>query len=162
MDAANDPRALRTALGHYATGVSIVTCVDVDGTAVGLTANSFAGLSLEPPLVLWSLRQQSPSLAAFQAARHFAVNVLSESQVHLSRRFASPAVDKFGEGLWSGGVGGVAVLAGATAVFECETASHQPAGDHVLFIGRVLRFHDALLPPLVFQAGHYRVLGEML
>jgi flavin reductase (DIM6/NTAB) family NADH-FMN oxidoreductase RutF len=162
MDAASDSRALRTALGRYATGVTIVTCVDGDGAPVGLTANSFAALSLDPPLVLWSLRQQSPSLAAFQAARHFAVNVLAESQVQLSRRFASPALDKFAQGGWSAGVGGVAVLAGAAALFECEVASHQVAGDHVLFIGRVLSFHEAALPPLVFQAGHYRMLGEVL
>jgi 3-hydroxy-9,10-secoandrosta-1,3,5(10)-triene-9,17-dione monooxygenase reductase component len=161
MDKANDSRALRTALGRYATGVSIVTCVDGNGAAVGLTVNSFAALSLDPPLVLWSLRQQSPSLAAFQAARHFVVNVLTASQVHLSRRFSSPARHRFSEGLWSRGAGG-ALLAGAAAVFECETASHQAAGDHVLFIGRVLRFSEAPLPPLVFQAGHYRVLGEML
>ena len=98
-----DTRQLRQALGRFATGVTIVTCVDVSGTRVGLTANSFNALSLDPPLVLWSLRQASPSVAAFRGATHFAVNVLAESQAELSRRFASPVADKFAEGVWSAG-----------------------------------------------------------
>ena len=162
MDAAGHTRALRTALGRFATGVTIVTCVDGNGAAVGLTANSFAALSLEPPLVLWALRCESPSLAAFRAAKHFAVNVLAESQASLSRRFASPSVDKFAEGEWSVGLGGAAVLAGVAALFECEMVSQQPAGDHVLYIGRVVRFRATTTPPLVFQAGHYRALGKLL
>lgn len=160
--AAPNPRALRTALGRYTTGVTIVTCRDGAGGPVGLTANSFASLSLEPPLVLWSLRTVSPSLPAFVAARRFAVNVLAEAQVDLARRFAAPAADKFDEGAWSDGVHGVPLLAGCAALFECETVSHQTAGDHELFIGRVLRFDEAPLPPLLFQAGHYRLLGEVL
>lgn len=158
----SDTRALRVALGRYATGVTIVSCVDESGQRIGLTANSFAALSLTPALVLWSLRVQSPSLPAFQACGHFVVNVLAESQVDLSRRFAAPGEHKFNEGVWSAGLGQAPVLAGAAAVFECETVSHQVAGDHVLFIGRVVRFEQAALPPLVFQAGHYRMLGEVL
>jgi flavin reductase (DIM6/NTAB) family NADH-FMN oxidoreductase RutF len=157
-----DARSLRQALGRFATGVTIVTCRDEQGRAVGLTANSFSSLSLEPALVLWSLRRSSPSLAAFSAARHFAVNVLAEAQVDVSRHFASTPPDRFSEGLWSAGVGDVPVLAGTAAVFECETVSQQDAGDHVLFIGRVLRFAEAPLPPLLFQSGHYRLLGEIL
>jgi 3-hydroxy-9,10-secoandrosta-1,3,5(10)-triene-9,17-dione monooxygenase reductase component len=156
------PRALRNALGRFTTGVAIVTCLDADGAATGLTANSFSSLSLDPPLVLWSLRSPSSQLAAFSQARHFAVNVLAEAQVELSRRFASAAPDRFAEGAWTPGIGGAPVLSGCAAVFECETASQQPAGDHVLFIGRVLAVMEAPLPPLVFQAGHYRLLGEVL
>lgn len=157
-----EPRALRGVLGRFATGVTIVTCVDAAGERIGLTANSFSALSLDPPLVLWSLRQASPSLTAFRAARHFAVNILAESQVDLSRRFASPVADKFAEGLWSAGAGGAPVLAGAAAVLECERTAQQEAGDHVLFIGRVLRLADAALPPLVFHGGRYHLLGEIL
>lgn len=153
---------LRAALGRFATGVTIVTCLDARGAPIGLTANSFTALSLDPPLVLWSLRRSSPSLPSFQAARCFAVNVLAESQVELSRRFALPVADKFDEGLWSAGQDGVPVLAGCTANFECETVSHQPAGDHVLFIGRILRLAEAPLPPLLFHAGRYHLLGEIL
>jgi flavin reductase (DIM6/NTAB) family NADH-FMN oxidoreductase RutF len=157
-----DSRHLRTALGRFTTGVTIVTCVADDGSFVGLTANSFSALSLAPPLVLWSLRVASPSLAAFMAAPRFAVNVLAEAQVDLSRRFASRAEDRFAEGAWALGEHGSPVLAGCAAVFECEMATQQQAGDHRLFIGRVLGCTESALPPLVFQSGHYHLLGEVL
>lgn len=157
-----EPRALRHALGRFATGVTIVACEDAAGARVGLTCNSFNALSLDPPLVLWSLREASPNLAAFAAAPRFAVNVLSEAQVDLSRRFAAPVDDRFAEGLWALGEQGAPVLAGCAAVFECETVSQQTAGDHRLFIGRVLAFAESSLPPLVFQGGHYHLLGEIL
>ncbi|MFY9513233.1 MAG: flavin reductase family protein [Rubrivivax sp.] len=162
MAASVDTRELRNALGRFTTGVTIVSCLGADGQSVGLTANSFQSLSLQPALVLWSLRAHSPSLAAFQAATHFAVNVLGEAQVDLSRRFASAGDDKFAEGAWAPGVHGAPVLAGCPAVFECALQSHQPAGDHVLFIGQVLGFSAAAIPPLLFQAGHYHLLGEVL
>ena len=156
-------QALRAALGRFATGVTIITCLDGRGEAVGLTANSFASLSLDPPLVLWSLRKASGSRPAFEAARHFAINVLAETQVDLSRRFASAAVpDKFAEGAWAPGLGGVPVLAGCAAVFECQAEACHDIGDHLLFIGRVLRLADLAVPPLLFQGGHYRRVGEVL
>lgn len=158
----SDTLALRAALGRFATGVTIVSCVDELGGFVGLTANSFNSLSLAPPLVLWSLRESSPSLAAFRRAPRFAVNVLGEAQVDLSRRFASRIGDKFAEGAWALGEYGAPVLAGCAAVFQCELHSHQAIGDHVLFIGRVLAFDESTLPPLVFQGGHYHLLGEVL
>ena len=153
---------LRAALGRFATGVTIVTCVDAQGAPIGLTANSFNSLSLAPPLVLWSLRESSPSLGAFKAARYFAVNVLAETQVDLSRRFASQVTDKFAEGAWAQGLGGAPVLAGCAAVFECEMQAQHVAGDHQLFIGSVLRLADLAVAPLLFQGGHYRMLGEVL
>ena len=156
------PLALRSALGHFATGVTIITCLDADGLPSGLTANSFSALSLDPPLVLWSLRNASNCLPAFAQARHFAVNVLAETQVELSRRFASTLDDKFADGGWARGVGGVPVLSGSASVFECVVDSQQQAGDHVLFIGRVLRLSELAVTPLLFQGGHYRMLGEVL
>lgn len=157
------PQALRTALGRFATGVAIITCVDGAGQRIGLTANSFSALSLDPPLVLWSLRRSSLSLPAFAAAAHFAVNVLAESQVELSRRFASSQVaDKFAQGHWAEGVGGAPVLAGSAAVFECATERELDGGDHALFVGRVLRISDVGVAPLLFQGGHYHMLGEVL
>ena len=155
-------QAMRSALGRFATGVTIITCCDTAGERVGLTANSFAALSLAPPLVLWSLRRSSPSLAAFDSARHFAVNVLAETQVELSRRFASPQPGRFDEGSWTQSLGGAPVLAGCAAVFECERVATHDGGDHLLFIGRVLRLVDLAVAPLVFQGGHYRLLGEVL
>lgn len=158
-----ESRHLRNALGRYATGVTIIACADAAGDFVGLTANSFSALSLDPPLVLWSLRDPSPALAAFLTAPHFAVNVLAEAQVELSRRFATVApAERFTEGAWSLGGHGAPVLAGCVAVFECETVSQQVAGDHRLFIGRVLACGETALPPLVFQAGDYRRLGGIL
>lgn len=157
-----DSRVLRAALGAFATGVTIVTCRGTDGQAVGLTVNSFNALSLDPPLVLWSLRLASPSLAAFDAARHFAINVLGEGQVDVSRRFASAVMHKFEDGLWHDGPHRLPVLAGCAAVFECERHSLQTAGDHRLYIGRVLRLQTQPVPPLVYHGGHYHLLGEIL
>ena len=161
-DDAVTPQRLRDALGRFTTGVTIITCLDGQGQRTGLTANSFNALSLDPPLVLWSLRRQSEQLAAFAAAGHFSVNVLSQRQLALSRRFASRRDDKFDEGDWSAGAGGVPVLSGCAAVFECQTELQQEAGDHVLFVGRVLVLTQAPLPPLVYQAGHYHALGDKL
>lgn len=154
--------ALRAALGRFTTGVTIITCIDGNGERVGLTANSFTSLSLDPPLVLWSLQRASTTLDAFRATTHFVVNVLAESQVDLSRRFASSAPDKFADGAWSPGIGGAPVLSGCAAVFECGHHALHDGGDHVLFIGRVLRASEANIAPLVYQAGHYRLLGEIL
>jgi 3-hydroxy-9,10-secoandrosta-1,3,5(10)-triene-9,17-dione monooxygenase reductase component len=112
--------------------------------------------------VLWSLRRESPNLEAFEAASHFVVNVLAESQVDLSRRFAAPVDDRFAEGSWSSGAGGAPVLAGCAAVFECQTQARLDGGDHRLYIGRVLRLADLSVAPLLFHSGHYRMLGEIL
>jgi flavin reductase (DIM6/NTAB) family NADH-FMN oxidoreductase RutF len=156
------PRALRNALGRFATGVAIITCLDASGAPVGLTCNSFSALSLDPPLVLWSLRSISSQRAAFSQAQHFVVNVLGEAQVELSRRFAGNVDDRFDGCAWTAGSSGAPVFSGCAAVFECESVSQQTAGDHQLFIGRVLALMEAPVPPLVFQAGHYHLLGEVL
>ena len=161
-DVDSEARRLRLALGRFATGVTIVTCLDRDGQRVGLTANSFNALSLEPPLVLWSLRLKSPSLQAFASAPHFAVNVLSREQLELSRRFSRSGSDKFALGDWSAGEGGAPVLGGSVAHFECGLHAVQEAGDHMLFIGRVLRAQEHARAPLVFHGGGYRALGEAL
>ena len=152
---------LRRALGRFVTGVTIVTCRDEHGEPVGLTANSFNALSLDPPLVLWSLRQASSTISAFTNASHFAINVLSVDQVDLSRRFARPSSAKFDAGEWTDGQGGAPLLAGCVAVFECRRHSHHAAGDHVLFIGEVERLGGTAATPLVYHAGHYRALADL-
>lgn len=154
--------ALRSALGRFATGVTVATCTDGHGLPVGLTVNSFCGLSLDPPLVQWSLRQESPSLPAFQGAEHFAINVLTEQQVELSRRFASAsaAAKRFEAGRWSLGRHGAPVLAGALAVFECRRTRSERHGDHVLLIGEVLHHSAHPGAPLLFHASRYRRLGD--
>lgn len=156
------PPQLRAALGRFATGITVVTCCDVQGVWVGLTVNSFTALSLQPPLVLWSLRHASASLDAFVASPRFAVNVLAANQSAVSHRFAAPEGDKFFADAWRLGAHGAPVLRECAAVFECETVSHQAAGDHELFIGRVLACSQAELPPLLYHAGHYHRLGSRL
>ena len=154
--------ALRSALGRFATGVTLATCCDAGGAAVGLTVNSFGALSLNPPLVQWSLRCESPSLPAFEAAEHFAINVLAEGHVELSRRFAAPAARRFDHGRWHRGHTGCPVLAGALAIFECLRRSAQRHGDHVLFIGEVLHHTAHAGAPLLFHTSRYRRLGDPL
>jgi 4-hydroxyphenylacetate 3-hydroxylase, reductase component len=157
-----DPRALRNTLGQFATGVTVITTVGPDGAFVGLTANSFSALSLDPPLILWSLRRASPSLAAFEAEDRFVINVLSEAQVDISRRFASPVPDKFDGVPHAESADGMPLLHGAAAWFECRTVTRQQAGDHMLFIAQVERFASADLTPLIFHAGGYFALGSRL
>lgn len=159
---ATDATALRHAFGRFATGVTVVTTVDAQGEPVGLTVNSFSSLSLDPPLLLWSLRRASPSLQAFCAAPRFAVNVLAESHLEVSRTFAARVSHKFDGGPWERDVDGLPLLKGAAARFVCATQSHQDAGDHVLFIGRVLQISETHEPPLLFQGGRYRRLGNVL
>ena len=157
-----DVKQLRGALGRFATGITVVTCRDAAGQRVGLTVNSFNALSLDPPLILWSLRNASPSVAAFEQARHFAVNVLGQAQMPVSQSFASPVPDRFAVGDWAEGEGGAPVLRDALACFECALESVQPTGDHRLFIGRVLAARQAEGEPLIYHAGCYRALGDVL
>lgn len=156
-----EPRALRRALGSYPTGVTIMTTLRADGTPVGLTVNSFASVSLEPPLVLWSLAAHSPSLGAFRAAPHFCVNLLAADQTELCGRFAKPIPDKF-EGVgWAPGLHGVPVLEGCVANFECSTAFSNWGGDHVILVGRVERFEALDVPVLMFHRGRLGPAPEL-
>lgn len=160
--AAPDSRALRSALGQFATGVTVVTTRAPGGAFVGLTVNSFSALSLEPPLILWSLRCSSPSLPVFETVDRFVVNVLAEAQVEVSRRFASPQADKFEGAPHAENAWGLPLLHGASAWFECRTVSRQIAGDHCLFIAEVERFTLSDAAPLLFHAGGYFALGSRL
>lgn len=150
-----DTTTFRRALGRFVTGVTVVTTRDADGRPVGLTANSFSSVSLDPPLVLWSLSRRSANLAVFEAAGHFAVNVLAADQTALSERFARPSHDRFAGVDWTEGVGGAPVVAGCAATFECRTESRHEGGDHVIFLGRVERFDHAERVPLAFHGGRY-------
>ena len=120
-----------------------------------MTANSFAAVSLAPPLVLWSLRSSARSLPGFLASSCFAINVLSKEQAHISRHFATPQVDKFGGVDFGLGVDGCPIFDRSLAIFECRTENGQEAGDHVILIGRVMRAHYCDGMPLVFASGHY-------
>ena len=152
-----DPRDLRRALGQYATGVTVVTCRGQDGRRVGMTANSFSSVSLDPPLVLWCPGKGAPSLPDFTAASHFAVNVLAANQHHLSRQFATPTDDKFAGVAVADGLGGVPVIDGVVASLQCRTVGQHDAGDHVIVIGEVERYDAPGGEPLVFHSGYYHV-----
>lgn len=151
----NDSRSFRSALGQFATGVAVVTTATAEGW-VGLTVNSFASVSLEPPMILWSLRTQSYSHPSFAECEFFAVNVLAESQEDLSRKFAMARPDKFDGVDIEEGVGGIPLLRGASAIFQCRRQANYSGGDHTIFLGQVERFsHDEQLTPLVFCKGGY-------
>lgn len=155
LDGKHDARHLRNALGRFPTGVTVVTTRGPTGRLEGLTVNSFAALSLEPALVLWSLNHSSPSVPGFRGAAYFAVNVLRAAQVDYSHRFAVRRDDKF-EGIeFDDGLGGAPLLRDMLATFECETASIAENGDHLLFIGRVRRIAYGDGDPLIFNAGKY-------
>lgn len=150
------PREFRSALGMFATGVTIVTTRATDGQPVGLTANSFNSVSLEPPLVLWSLSRAAASLATFREGSHYAINVLAADQKELAERFAARGTDR-----WSGvdtlaGTGGVPLIAGAAATFECFNRSRYEEGDHVIFVGEVERctWREGA-SPLLFHGGRF-------
>lgn len=154
-DLAFDARDLRRAFGRFATGVTVVTFRLADGRRVGLTANSFASVSLDPPLVSWNYRRTSPHLDAVMACHHFVVHVLSADQVDLSQRMARPADDKFAGLPLQDGLGGTPRIAGSLATFECELWRTLEAGDHVIFIGRVVRYEHTDGEPLMFVNGRY-------
>ncbi|WP_033290687.1 flavin reductase [Amycolatopsis jejuensis] len=159
QDGRFDRREFRTALGQYATGVAVVTARGADGRKVGMTANSFTSVSMDPPMVLWCPGKNAPSLPAFSEATHFAVNVLAADQEHLSRQFSTPSADKFAELELTDGTGGAPVLPGAVARFECRTVRCVDAGDHVVFLGEVENFCAPGGVPLVFHGGLLRALA---
>lgn len=152
-----DPRDLRRAFGQYATGVTVVTARGADGHRIGLTANSFTSVSIDPPLVLWCPSKATPSLTALTEASHFAVNILASDQHDLSRQFATPSDDKFAGVSVTEGLHGVPLIDGAVASFECRTVQFVEAGDHVICLGEVERYEVAGGEPLVFHAGGYQV-----
>jgi 3-hydroxy-9,10-secoandrosta-1,3,5(10)-triene-9,17-dione monooxygenase reductase component len=155
-----DALEFRTALGAFATGVTLVTTRNAAGEPVGLTANSFNSVSLQPPLVLWSLARNSNNLAAFSQAQHWAVHILASDQEALSKRFATRGVQKF-EGLEiDSGVGEVPLLRGCTARFQCRTAFQYDGGDHIIFVGEVRAFDHFTSPPLLFHGGRYAMALE--
>ncbi len=152
-----DRRDFRRALGQFATGVTVVTTCAPDGRRVGITVNSFASVSLDPPLVLWSIARQATNFEEFISATHFAVNVLEAGQHHLSRRFSTPMADKFAGVDCEHGPCGLPLLQGASARFICRTVQQYDGGDHVILLGEVEAYSWAEAEPLVFHSGRYRV-----
>lgn len=155
LDGPHDGRQLRLALSRFVTGVTVITTRTDQGIRLGLTANSFSALSLDPALVLWSMVKRSGTLADFVAAGRFAVNVLTLDQADVSHHFATAQGDRFCRHEFEEGLGGLPLLGGALASFECQTQCTMDGGDHLLFIGRVQRIRWGDGAPLVFSAGRY-------
>lgn len=150
-----DAGDFRKVLGQFATGVTIITAVD-DGEPVGVAANSFTSVSIDPPLVLFSIARTSSTWPRIERARKFAVNILGEHQEELSMLFASKGADRFSSVEWHLGVGGSPVLHGCLAYLDCSFWAEYDGGDHIIVVGQVLDLgvtHDA--GPLVFFQGRY-------
>jgi flavin reductase (DIM6/NTAB) family NADH-FMN oxidoreductase RutF len=151
-----DTAAFRSALGTFATGVTIVTARSADGTLVGLTASSFNSVSLTPPLVLWSLSQNSASMAVMRTASHYAINILSAEQQALALTFASKNADRWAGVSFELGRSGAPLLHGAVASFECFNRSRYTEGDHVIFVGEVEHCrHQSGAAPLLYHGGKF-------
>lgn len=156
---AESPAIFRRCLGQFATGVAIVAARN-EGASFAMTINSFSALSLDPPLVLWSIRRESAKLDAFRHAGSFSVSVLSTAQEGVSACFAKTGAPPMTDAQWSIGQTKTPLLRGAIAHFECQTERTEEAGDHVIFIGRVQRCERFQGDPLIFTQGRYVVAPE--
>jgi flavin reductase (DIM6/NTAB) family NADH-FMN oxidoreductase RutF len=155
----HDPRTLRDALGCFATGVTVVTCVNDDGEPAGITVNSFTSVSLDPPLLLVCLHKQAASAKALISAPNFAINVLQTGQQPASITFSTRVQDRFGHMPWSSGEAGAPILKDSLCVFECDNHAVHDGGDHHILVGKVAKASfDASLDPLLFFRGSYRRL----
>lgn len=154
-----DPKALRNAFGAFATGVTVITTRQPDGTPRGFTANSFTSVSLDPPLLLVCLAKTAHSADTFAAAPHFAVNILAEDQKAVSGLFASRTPDKFALCAWTPGPTGTPLIDGSLAQFTCANHQLVDAGDHLILIGRITHFATAEGQPLGYFRGNYFSVG---
>ena len=145
----------RHALAQFATGVTVVTTRTADGAPTGLTVNSFNSVSLEPPLILWSLSLNAGALPAFRDCSHYAINVLSADQLDLAKRFAARGVDRFAGSPWHAGPRDLPVINGSVATLIVNSRNQHLEGDHVIFVGEVTEFDVPGGAPLVFHDGRY-------
>ncbi len=153
-----DSQELRRCLGAFVTGVTVITALDEQGRAHGMTANSFNSVSLDPPIIVWSIRTQARSFDVYSRAKRFVVNILSEDQIDISNRFARSGADRFDGVATTPGIGGVPLIDACAAHLECRTEATYPGGDHLLFLGRVERIVGTARRPLAFGAGKYMVV----
>lgn len=151
-----DARKFRNALGNFATGICVVTTARCDALPIGMTINSFASVSLEPPLVLWSIQNSSDCLRAFTESDRFAINVLASDQENLSQQYAMRGGHELTPAHYSLGRTGSPVLKGALNTFECKVWARYPGGDHQIIVGEVLELKSRPTGrPLVFHQGKY-------
>lgn len=147
--------SLRAALGRFATGVTVISAQTPDGHVHCMTVNSFASLSLDPALILWTLRTGSARYEMFSKTKAFSVSVLAETQIDISRKHAKPPADGFSARNWSAFLGGCPIIEGASAHFVCKGHTEVKKGDHVILIGEVTEFAEYNHPPLLFMGGKY-------
>lgn len=159
MPEALDLREIRDALGAFATGVTIIT-TSLEGEPTGITANSFNSVSLDPPMVLWSLGKSSYSLPIFDKAGNFAVHILAEDQQSLSTRFATRGGAKFENLQFEWGRAGLPLIEGCVARFQCRKVFAYEGGDHIIFVGEIEQFENAQKAPLLFHRGQYAVAAS--
>lgn len=153
-----DAQELRRVMGHFATGVTVITTKDADGNPNGLTANAFMSLSLDPPLVVISVDRGATCYACFELQNGFTVNFLSEGQEDISRRFATKGIDKFADLKWHPGSNGAAIIDGAMGYVECKIAECHEGGDHTIVVGEIINVHASGDRPLLFFKGKYQRL----
>jgi len=154
-DSAFDTKSFRNALGNFATGVTVVTAKTPTGELAGVTANSFNSVSLDPPLILWSIAKSSSSVNTFENSSHFAVNILAADQIDLSNNFARPSDDKFASIPHTFGQGEAPLLENCCAQFECERYQMLDGGDHWIMLGKVVAFNTSNRAPLLYSQGSY-------
>lgn len=154
-----DSTIFRRTLGMFATGITIITARANDGSLIGLTVNSFNSVSLDPPLIVWSLANNSTVREVLEDCEYYAVNILANDQEALSNLFAGKTADRFAGVDWEPGLGGAPLLAGCCAVFEVRNTLRYPGGDHVIFIGEVERCDRSERAPLIFFNGRYAQLA---
>ena len=150
-----DAVQFRKALSQFATGVTVITTRLADGSFRGLTASSFNSVSLDPPLVLWSLGNAANSLPIFSGNSHYVINVLGADQAHLAQRFSRRTENPFGDVEYELSRTGQPILKGVSAWFECHNRSRYPEGDHVIFVGEVEICSANPQPALVFHSGQF-------
>jgi len=149
----------RRACSRFATGITVASVLDASGMPLGLTVNSFSSVSLDPPLVLICLGHAVSIIDAFRESKHFGINVLDDSQQHLSERFARKGEDRFDGLEWYRGETGVPLLQGMLAVMECEVRERVTAGDHDIFVAEMVRAEAREGKPLIYYGSKYRVLA---
>jgi flavin reductase (DIM6/NTAB) family NADH-FMN oxidoreductase RutF len=158
-----DRLEFRKAMGCYATGVTVITAMSAVGNPVGMTVNSFNSVSLDPPLVLFSLDRKATHFADFMAASYFAVNILAEEQQQLSRTFSTQGIDRWNGISYERWETGSPILPGTLAAFDCVTEARHDGGDHIILVGRVLKLGFAADgTPLLYYRGKYDQLDRKI
>ena len=157
-----EPMDFRRALGGFATGVTVITTVTASGEIFGMTAISFNSVSLDPPLILFSLAKNADCYEAFRSSERFAVSILSSAQQQISTQFATKDIDKWDGVAFELGADGCPIIDGVLAAFECDVDTRHPGGDHDIYVGQVRHVHSSMADeasPLLFFRGAYAALS---